>query len=33
MTLQNAPPGFDYERDNKFSKVTASVFLDNTLSM
>ncbi|KAK1435704.1 hypothetical protein QVD17_01470 [Tagetes erecta] len=20
MTLQNAPPGFDYERDNKFSK-------------
>ncbi|KAB1199744.1 Serine/threonine-protein kinase fray2 [Morella rubra] len=20
MTLQNAPPGLDYERDNKFSK-------------
>ena len=23
MTLQNAPPGLDYERDNKFSKVRA----------
>jgi len=21
MTLQNAPPGLDYERDKKFSKV------------
>lgn len=21
MTLQNAPPGLDYERDRKFSKV------------
>ncbi|GFZ17272.1 protein kinase superfamily protein [Actinidia rufa] len=24
MTLQNAPPGLDYERDNKFSKMIAS---------
>ncbi|CAL5444275.1 unnamed protein product [Camellia sinensis] len=24
MTLQNAPPGLDYERDKKFSKMTAS---------
>ncbi|KAH1111112.1 Serine/threonine-protein kinase OSR1 [Glycine max] len=23
MTLQNAPPGLDYERDKKFSKVTS----------
>lgn len=23
MTLQNAPPGLDYERDRKFSKVTS----------
>lgn len=23
MTLQNAPPGLDYERDNKFSKVSS----------
>ena len=22
MTLQNAPPGLDYERDRKFSKVS-----------
>ena len=25
MTLQNAPPGLDYERDKKFSKVSRSV--------
>jgi hypothetical protein len=27
MTLQNAPPGLDYERDKKFSKVRCSVDL------
>lgn len=24
MTLQNAPPGLDYERDKRFSKVCVS---------
>lgn len=24
MTLQNAPPGLDYDRDKKFSKVSFS---------
>lgn len=24
MTLQNAPPGLDYDRDKKFSKVSSS---------
>lgn len=27
MTLQNAPPGLDYERDKKFSKVTLPNYL------
>ena len=26
MTIQNAPPGLDYERDKKFSKVLLSSF-------
>jgi hypothetical protein len=30
MTLQNAPPGLDYERDRKFSKVL--LFTRNSLS-
>lgn len=25
MTIQNAPPGLDYDRDKKFSKVCAFV--------
>jgi hypothetical protein len=25
MTLQNAPPGLDYERDKRFSKVCSIV--------
>ena len=28
MTLQNAPPGLDYERDKKFSKVCVNPFKD-----
>lgn len=33
MTLQNAPPGLDYERDKKFSKVTEYhwLFTDNVI--
>lgn len=27
MTLQNAPPGLDYERDRKFSKVCSQLFV------
>jgi hypothetical protein len=30
MTLQNAPPGLDYERDKKFSKVL--LFTQNSLT-
>lgn len=29
MTLQNAPPGLDYERDRKFSKVSSQPFVLN----
>lgn len=28
MTIQNAPPGLDYDRDKRFSKVQFSFFLD-----
>lgn len=28
MTIQNAPPGLDYDRDRKFSKVWCSFWLD-----
>jgi len=30
MTIQNAPPGLDYDRDKKFSKVLL-FFLDGLL--
>jgi len=26
MTLQNAPPGLDYERDRRFSKVSVTLW-------
>ncbi|CAN0908917.1 Serine/threonine-protein kinase fray2 [Linum grandiflorum] len=29
MTIQNAPPGLDYDRDKKFSKVLESFWLDS----
>lgn len=33
MTLQNAPPGLDYDRDRRFSKVVliflASIYFSN----
>lgn len=27
MTIQNAPPGLDYDRDKKFSKVLCSFWI------
>jgi hypothetical protein len=27
MTLQNAPPGLDYERDKRFSKVSVILLI------
>jgi len=31
MTLQNAPPGLDYERDKRFSKVVPILSVDLSL--
>lgn len=29
MTIQNAPPGLDYDRDKRFSKVSCSFWLES----